>query len=74
MSLCSKPGCARPGAALLGYDYAARRAMLQDPAAGEVSPHLYVLCAPCASRLKLPNGWTLEDFRAEPTLFVMQRS
>ncbi len=46
--------------------------MLQDPTSGEVSPHLYVLCAPCAARLRPPNGWTLEDFRSDPPLFVMQ--
>jgi len=70
VSLCSKPGCARVGAALLGYDYAARRAMLQDAPSGEPSPHLYVLCAPCAGRLTPPKGWVLDDLRAAPALFV----
>lgn len=71
MNLCSKPGCTGAGAALLGYDYAARRAVLDDPpAAGEVSPHVYVLCSPCAERLRPPQGWLLEDLRVEPPLVV----
>ncbi|HWC13452.1 MAG TPA: DUF3499 family protein [Actinomycetota bacterium] len=71
MNLCSKPGCTRAGAALLGYDYAARRAVLDDPPdAGEVSPHVYVLCSPCAERIRPPRGWLLDDLRVEPPLFV----
>lgn len=70
MSPCSKPGCANPGAAVLAYDYAERRAVLDDPPDGEVSPHLYVLCTRCAERLTPPRGWTLDDARAEPPLFL----
>lgn len=71
MNTCSKPGCTRTGAALLAYDYAARLALLQDPpASGQASPHLYVLCSPCAERLRPPQGWVLEDDRSEPPLFV----
>ncbi len=71
MNICSKPGCARAGSALLGYDYASRLALLQDPPeSGPVSPHLYVLCGPCAERLRPPQGWMLEDTRREPPLFV----
>ena len=59
------------GAALLGYDYAARRAVLEDPPeVGEVSPHVYVLCATCAERLRPPQGWLLDDVRSEPPLFL----
>lgn len=71
MNLCSKPGCTRAGAALLGYDYAARRAVLGDPpATGEISPHVYVLCAACAEKLRPPQGWLLDDLRAAPPLFA----
>ena len=71
MNICSKPGCTRAGAALLGYDYAARLALLQDPPeTGQPSPHLYVLCGHCAERLRPPQGWNLEDTRTEPPLFV----
>lgn len=71
MNICSKPGCTRAGVALLGYDYAAKLASLQDPPeTGQVSPHLYVLCGHCAERLRPPQGWVLDDRRSEPPLFV----
>ena len=71
MSTCSKPGCTRPGGALLSYDYQARLATLTDPPeVGEVSPHLYVLCTVCAEKLNPPRGWLLDDMRSEPPLFV----
>lgn len=73
MSLCSKPGCAHAGAVVLGYDYAARVASLEDPTSGEPSPHVYVLCTGCAERLRPPVGWTLEDRRAAPPLFAAGR-
>lgn len=64
MPTCSKPGCTRGGAALLAYDYSAARVTLHDPPEiGSLSPHLYVLCAPCAERLRAPLGWVLEDRR-----------
>lgn len=70
MNPCSKPGCGNPGAALLGYDYADRRAVLDDPPEGEVSPHSYVLCNRCAGKLTPPRGWVLDDHRAAPPLFL----
>ncbi|HYO61517.1 MAG TPA: DUF3499 family protein [Actinomycetota bacterium] len=69
MNTCSKPGCANPGAAVLGYDYADRRATLEDPN-GDVSPHAYVLCTRCAEKLTPPRGWVLDDLRSEPPLFL----
>ena len=63
MASCSKPRCARPAYVLLAYDYATRAASLHEAPAGEISPHLYALCAPCAARLTPPRGWTLEDRR-----------
>lgn len=70
MNLCTKPSCARPGAVVLSYDYAAKRAILDDPTEGQLSPHVYVLCADCAERLRPPNGWELHDLRSEPPLFL----
>ncbi len=70
MNTCAKPGCANPGAAILGYDYAERCAVLDDPPDGDVSPHAYVLCTRCAEKLTPPRGWVLDDNRAEPPLFL----
>ena len=70
MSLCSKPGCGRAGAVLLSYEYAERRATLLDSGEGEPSPHLYVMCTPCAEKLRPPRGWTLQDKRLTPSLFL----
>lgn len=70
MTQCSKPSCARPGAAVLAFDYAARLAVLEDPPDGEVSPHHYSLCSPCAEGLSPPRGWELIDLRSRPRLFV----
>ncbi|MEA2434661.1 MAG: hypothetical protein QOG54_2118 [Actinomycetota bacterium] len=55
---------------MLSYDYSARKAILGDPVAGHLDPHLYVLCSRCAERLVPPRGWTLEDRRSEPPLFI----
>jgi hypothetical protein len=68
VSHCSKPGCARAGTAVLGYDYSERLAVLDDP--GEPSPHVYLLCTDCAARLRPPMGWTLRDRRTSPPLFL----
>jgi len=72
--LCSKPGCRHPASALLGYDYASRLAILDDALAGEVPPHLYALCPPCADNLVAPRGWFLDDRRAAPSLFLKAES
>ena len=55
---------------MLAYDYAERKAILEDPARGELSPHVYILCTKCAEKLRPPKGWELEDRRSEPPLFV----
>jgi len=73
VNLCSKPSCARPGAAVLAYDYAARVAVIEDPPEGEISPHVYALCRGCAEQLRPPRGWELIDSRSaqrllQPTL------
>ncbi len=70
MNLCSKPRCTRTGSVALAYDYPNRKAILHDHPEGELTPHLYALCISCAERLNPPRGWTLEDERKEPALFV----
>ena len=70
MNLCSKPSCTRPGAVVLAYDYAERKAIIEDPTQGELSPHVYILCTKCAEKLRPPKGWELVDRRSEPPLFV----
>jgi hypothetical protein len=70
VNLCCKPSCARPGAVVLGYDYASRTAVLTDPTPGEQNPHLYVICGRCAEKLSPPKGWTIEDLRSAPPLFT----
>ncbi len=70
MSQCSKPGCSAPGGVVLGYDYAAREVILEDPAEGMVPPHLYLLCLDHAERLTLPYGWTMDDRRQVLALFA----
>ncbi|MEA2498162.1 MAG: hypothetical protein QOH26_567 [Actinomycetota bacterium] len=70
MSKCAKPGCAGSATSVLSYDYSQRVAVLDDPGLGPISPHVYALCSPCAERLQPPVGWTLEDERSEPPLFL----
>ncbi len=70
MSLCSKPGCGGAAAAVLSYDYASSLAVLEDPPDGMADPHIYVLCASCADKLVMPRGWTLDDQREAPPLFL----
>jgi len=55
---------------VLAYDYDGRRAVLHDPIRGEMSPHLYALCAPCAEHLRAPRGWVLEDLRTRPPMWL----
>lgn len=70
MNLCSKPRCKSAGAAVLAYDYGDRRAVLHDSTPGEISPHVYALCGPCAESLRPPRGWVLEDRRTRPPLRI----
>ncbi|HEX2240622.1 MAG TPA: DUF3499 family protein [Actinomycetota bacterium] len=65
MSLCSKPNCARPGTAVLAFDYDSRKAMIEDRDRRQISPHLYLLCTLCAEKLRPPLGWTLDDRRTK---------
>jgi hypothetical protein len=67
--MCSKPGCVGTGAAILGYEYSERRALLAD-VIDEVSPHVYVLCSECAEKLRPPRGWVLDDQRGQRPALV----
>jgi hypothetical protein len=55
---------------VLAYDYSAGSARLDDLPEFPISPHLYVLCDRCATSLRAPRGWILDDRRtpaqAEP--------
>ncbi|MFN2594264.1 MAG: DUF3499 family protein [Actinomycetota bacterium] len=70
MRLCSKPRCATTGVAVLSYDYSTKRALIGDAPAGDLSPHLYVLCERCANAITPPQGWSLEDQRGPRPLFA----
>jgi hypothetical protein len=51
---------------VLAYDYSAGSARLDDLPERPISPHLYVLCDRCASSLRAPRGWILDDRRGAP--------
>ena len=70
MNLCSKPGCGHTGAVILTYEYSRGQIVLDDPAQGEISPHAYAMCMGCAEKLKPPRGWTIDDRRESPPLFL----
>ena len=48
---------------MLAYDYKAGSARLDDLPEIPISPHLYVLCDRCATSLRAPRGWILDDRR-----------
>ena len=48
---------------MLAYDYRAGSARLDDLPEVPISPHLYVLCDRCATSLRAPRGWILDDRR-----------
>jgi hypothetical protein len=50
---------------VLAYDYRAGSARLDDLPEIPISPHLYVLCERCATSLRAPRGWILDDRRTE---------
>ena len=58
----------------MDFDYAERRAVLEDPVAGQLSPHSYLLCTLCAEKLTPPRGWELEDHRDKPQLFLAEKA
>jgi uncharacterized protein DUF3499 len=64
--------CSGPATASLTYDYAGRRAWLDD-LDEEHDPHAYDLCADHADGLTVPRGWVCEDRRsAERPLFHVE--
>ena len=56
----------------MDFDYEERRAFLDDPVAGQLSPHSYLLCTLCAEKLTPPRGWELQDRRDKPQLFLAE--
>ena len=58
----------------MDFDYAERRAVLEDPVAGQLSPHSYLICTLCAEKLTPPRGWELEDHRDKPQLFLAENA
>jgi hypothetical protein len=69
MSQCSKPACSGQSSVVLAYDYSARKVLLLDLNAGQLSPHVYGICDPCAERLTPPRGWYVEDLRTGPSIY-----
>ena len=67
-SHCAHPGCGRPAAAILSYDYTNRVAWLDAPTTADVPG--WSLCEPHADRQRVPQGWELED-RRPPNLSVV---
>jgi hypothetical protein len=61
---CARPGCSGEPVALLGYDYVARTAWLDDIGT-DLAGSSWFLCISHADNLRVPVGWTLDDRRAE---------
>jgi hypothetical protein len=55
--------CAGPATASLTYDYAGRRAWLDD-LDDDRDPHAHNLCTEHADGLTVPRGWACEDRRS----------
>lgn len=64
---CSRTGCASPAVATLTYQYGRSQVWIDD-LAPERDPHSYDLCERHAGRLSVPNGWSLEERRAQRVL------
>lgn len=60
--LCSRPGCAEPAVATLGYDYGEATVWLVD-VTPEAHPATYDLCMRHADGLSVPLNWELRDRR-----------
>jgi Protein of unknown function (DUF3499) len=56
---CSRVGCRASATMTLTYIYAASKAVI-GPIATFSEPHAYDLCERHATRLTVPNGWTVE--------------
>ena len=59
---------------MLAYDYGARKVLLHDLDPGQLSPHVYGICDPCAERLTPPRGWYVEDLRTGPSIYFEEDS
>lgn len=70
--LCTRPGCAESASVTLTYHYAQSQVWL-DPLTPERDPHRYDLCERHAGRLRVPNGWHLDDRRSLPPMRLVAR-
>jgi hypothetical protein len=69
---CSRPGCQRPPASTLIYDYASSTATIRRLAMPH--PMQYDLCELHTERLSVPKGWMLVDERvAAPVVDIRDR-
>ncbi|MCA1838894.1 MAG: DUF3499 family protein [Actinomycetota bacterium] len=68
---CSRSGCQWPAIATLGFDYANKKAWLEE-LKPKHEPATYDLCAVHSERFSPPKGWQAEDHRllAEPLFHV----
>lgn len=64
--ICSRPGCTRPAAETLTYDYSGSTAVL-GPLAIYAEPHSYDLCDEHGRRLTAPRGWDVIRLAAPAT-------
>lgn len=62
---CSRSGCRWPAVATMGFDYAMKRAWLDELQPRE-DPATYDLCSLHSERFSSPEGWTVEDRRFLP--------
>ena len=66
---CDRTGCNEIAVSTLSYAYADRLAWLDHLAVDDHPAH-HDLCARHAERLRVPQGWSLQDRRAAiPALF-----
>jgi hypothetical protein len=69
---CSRPGCSDGAGATLSYSHGRRSAWLTD-LTHERDAHSYDLCSRHADRLSVPQGWTLDDRRADTIARIPER-
>ncbi|HEY2301574.1 MAG TPA: DUF3499 family protein [Acidimicrobiales bacterium] len=63
--LCARPGCAVVAGAWLTYDYAGQQVWLDDMSTTG-DGNRWALCASHAERLRVPQGWVVQDRRIGP--------
>jgi hypothetical protein len=61
---CARPGCREAAVATLSYAYG-DRAVWVEPLVADSHPMTHDLCAEHAATVRVPNGWTCRDLRAD---------